>query len=216
MRTRLPPKNQRQPPLSPPNIRSLLSDVPYMCATLGIFITSLGIWFPLVYIQLYLVQHHVDGGLAFYSIAIVNGAGILGRVLGNHLADIYGPFNIYVPCTLITGVTIWSIFGVHNAASAIIVSLLYGFFSGAWLALTVTSLGSLAKLTNEVGMRVGLALALSSFGSMGAAPIQGALLTAGFQWSRPIAFSASLVCGGTCIFAITRILHSKRKESQKV
>lgn len=39
-------------------------------------------------------------------------------------------------------------------------------------------------------MRVGLALALSSFGSMGAAPIQGALLTAGFEWSRPIAFSA--------------------------
>lgn len=58
-------------------------------------------------------------------------------------------------------------------------------------------------------MRVGLALALSSFGSMGAAPIQGALLTAGFEWSRPIAFSAvSLLCFCFYLHYSMRLLES--------
>jgi hypothetical protein len=37
--------------------------------------------------------------------------------------------------------------------------------------------------------RTGIALALGSFGALGSAPIQGALLTTGFLWIRPIAFS---------------------------
>ncbi|KAJ3804240.1 MFS general substrate transporter [Lentinula aff. lateritia] len=179
-------------------------------------ISSMGLYFPLIYIQLYAIQHQVDSDLAFYSIAIMNGASSVGRVLGNHLADIYGPFNIQVPCTLITGATIWAVLGVHNTSSLITISIFYGLASGAWLALAFTALASLAKRTDEVGARVGLALALSSFGSLGAAPIQGALLQANFLWIRPIAFSSSVMCGGTFIFAITRTLQSWRHKSQKV
>ena len=40
-----------------------------------------------------------------------------------------------------------------------------------------------------------MALALSSFGSLGSAPIQGALLTHEFLWKRPIIFS-----GVRCVF----------------
>lgn len=46
------------------------------------------------------------------------------------------------------------------------------------------------SLTTWNRARTGLALALSSFGSLGAAPVQGALLTHDFHWIRPIAFSA--------------------------
>ncbi|KAJ7185466.1 MFS general substrate transporter [Mycena filopes] len=145
---------------------------------------------PVIYIQLYAVQHSVGSGLAFYSLAILNGSSAFGRIAGNHLADVYGPFNLLVISSLLTASTIWGILGVHNTWSLMLVSILYGFFSGAWLSVAIMSLASLARTPDEVGARTGLALALSSVGSLVSAPIQGALLTREFHWIRPIAFSA--------------------------
>lgn len=82
------------------------------------------------YIQLYSIDHNVDMTLSFYSVSqsdtfffirtidicsqlsILNGAGIIGRLIPNYLGDIYGVWNILVPITLITGVSIWAILGM--------------------------------------------------------------------------------------------------------
>ncbi|KAJ7163767.1 MFS general substrate transporter [Mycena filopes] len=215
MRTRLPPRSQR-PNATPPNIKAFFTDAAYMWAVLGALLSSVGFYFPIIYLQLYAVQHSVGSSLAFYSIAILNGSSAFGRVAGNHLADIYGPFNVQVICTLISGGTIWAVLGVHNTWSLVLVSTLYGIFSGAWLGLAFVCLASLAKTKDEVGARTGLALALSSVGSLASAPIQGALLTSEFIWLRPIAFSASMMFAGTICFAVTRVIQSRRLSSSKI
>jgi hypothetical protein len=46
------------------------------------------------------------------QIAILNASSAIGRVLGNYLADLFGPFNVQVPCTLFTGATIFAVLGV--------------------------------------------------------------------------------------------------------
>jgi hypothetical protein len=43
------------------------------------------------------------------KIAIMNGAGGLGRLIATYFADICGPFNLHVMCTLVTAGTIWSV-----------------------------------------------------------------------------------------------------------
>ncbi|KAJ7451634.1 MFS general substrate transporter [Mycena latifolia] len=216
MRTRLPPRSQRPGAAEPPSIKSFLVDAAYMWTVLGALISTLGFYFPVVYLQLYAVQHSVDGSLAFYSISILNGASAFGRVIGNHLADLYGPYNIQVPCGLMTGAMILATLGVHDGASLIVVSVLYGMLSGAWLSLAFAILASLARSHDEVGARIGFALALSGFGALGSAPIQGALLTDKFLWTRPIVFSgASMFVGGAC-FWVTRMMQAKRLGTQKV
>ncbi|KAL0565215.1 hypothetical protein V5O48_016809, partial [Marasmius crinis-equi] len=112
VRTRLPPRKKRRVQTPPPDIKSFLKDPPYMFAILGALLASLGFYFPIIYLQLYSVLHSVDMNLAFYSLAILNGASAVGRVLGNYLADLYGPFNIQVPCTVATGALIWAVLGV--------------------------------------------------------------------------------------------------------
>ncbi|KAJ7078650.1 MFS general substrate transporter [Mycena epipterygia] len=216
MRTRLPPRSKRPGAAAPPSIKTFFVDAAYMWAVLGALISTLGFYFPVIYLQLFAVQHSVDSNLAFYSIAILNGASAFGRVIGNHLADLYGPYNIQVPCGLMTGATIFAVLGVHGRASLIVVSILYGLLSGAWLSLAFSVLAALARSQDEVGARIGLALALSSFGSLGSAPIQGALLTDRFLWTRPIVFSgASMFVGGAC-FWVTRMMQARRLGTQKV
>ncbi|KAJ6549501.1 major facilitator superfamily domain-containing protein [Mycena sp. CBHHK59/15] len=216
MRTRLPPRRKRPDAVEPPSIKTFFTDAAYMWAVLGALISTLGFYFPVIYIQLFAVQHSVDPNLAFYSIAILNGASAFGRVVGNHLADVYGPYNIQVPCGVLTGAVILAVLGIHNGPSLIVVSILYGALSGAWLSLAFSILAALARSQDEVGARIGLALALSSFGSLGSAPIQGALLTHRFLWTRPIVFSGvAMFVGGAC-FAVTRMMQAKRLSSQRV
>ncbi|KAJ7130899.1 major facilitator superfamily domain-containing protein [Mycena filopes] len=216
MRTRLPPRSQRPNAAEQPPITTFFKDTAYMFAVLGALISTLGFYFPIIYLQLFAVQHNVDGNLAFYSIAILNGASAFGRVIGNHLADIYGPYNIQVPCGMMTGATIFAVLGVHNGASLIVVSVLYGLLSGAWLSLAFSILAALARSNDEVGARIGLALALSSFGSLGSGPIQGALLTNDFLWTRPIVFSGASMFVGCVCFWVTRMMQAKRLGTQRV
>ncbi|KAJ6604985.1 MFS general substrate transporter [Mycena sp. CBHHK59/15] len=215
MRTRLPPRSQR-PHAKTPDIKGFFTDVGYMCASIGLLIASVGFYFPVIYIQLLAVQHSVGNDVAFYSIAVVNLSSAFGRVSGNHLADVYGPFNVLLPYTIFTSATIWAVLGIHDKASLVVVSILYGWFSGAWLALAFVAMSSLARSADEVGARTGLALAISSIGSLASAPIQGALLTSNFCWIRPAAFSSSMLLVGAGCFLVTRMLQAQRLGTEKV
>ncbi|KAF8880547.1 major facilitator superfamily domain-containing protein [Infundibulicybe gibba] len=175
-------------PSSLPDVRTFFKDPAYNFTLLGALVTFFGFFFPVVYLQLYAAEHHIDDNLAFYSLSILNASSFVGRILGNFLADIYGPWNLQAPCTLLTGATIWAVLGVHNTTTLVAVSILYGIFSGAWLSLSFAGVASLASSPNEVGYaaRTGLVLGLASIGSLISAPAQGALLTREFFWVRPV------------------------------
>ncbi|KAJ7075609.1 major facilitator superfamily domain-containing protein [Mycena belliarum] len=190
MRTRLPPRSKREGNTPPLDIKSFFVDPAYMLGGLGTFLALLGIYFPVVYIQLYAVQHNLDKNLAFYSVPILNASGGIARVLANHLGDLYGPFNVQVVCSVICGAVIWGMSGVNNGASLVVVSIIYGAASGAFLSLGFACFSSLAKGPEEVGARAGIALALCSIGTLVSTPIQGALLTGAYHWIRPTAFAA--------------------------
>ncbi|KAJ7906291.1 MFS general substrate transporter [Mycena leptocephala] len=209
-------RTRPRPAKAVPDIKSFFSEGAYLFAIVGTLLSTAGVYMPVIYMQLFSVQHSVGSSLAFYSIAIMNGAGAFGRVAATYFADIYGPFNLQVMCTLVTAGTIWAVLGIHNSATLVVVSVMYGIFSGAWLALSIGCLASLARNPDEVGARTGIALALGSFGSLGSAPIQGALLTRDFLWIRPIAFSASVLIASALCFTGMSILASRRHAPQKV
>ncbi|KAJ7827453.1 MFS general substrate transporter [Mycena leptocephala] len=203
-------RTRSRPARAVPDIKSFFNDAAYIWAILGGLLSLAGVYLPVIYMQLFAVQHSVGSSLAFYSIAIMNGSGAFGRVAGTYFADLYGPFDLHVFCTLITAATIWAMLGIHNSATLVLVSVFYGIFSGAWLALSISCLASLARNPEEVGARTGIALALGSFGALGSAPIQGALLTRDFLWIRPVAFSGSIVMVSVVCFVIMSILARKR------
>ncbi|KAJ7902540.1 MFS general substrate transporter [Mycena olivaceomarginata] len=209
MRTRLPPRSKRAA-APKADIKSFFHEATYMWAVVGMFFSLLGLYFPIIYIQLFSVQHAVDSTLAFYSVAMMNIAGAVVRVLANHLGDLFGPFNVQLICSVCCGAIIWAMLSIRNGASLIIISLLYGAFSGAWLSLAFACFASLARTPEEVGARTGIALALVSIGVLVSAPIQGALLRDTFVWINAVAFATTMMFAGAACTAVTRTLRSRQ------
>ncbi|EKM79706.1 hypothetical protein AGABI1DRAFT_121012 [Agaricus bisporus var. burnettii JB137-S8] len=207
-----PPRISRRE--QPVDVASFFHDYVYLWFLFMAVITLLSIYFPSVYLQLYAVDHDIDSTIAFYSLAILNGASIVGRVGGCWLADRYGIWNMTIPTIVGSTVTIWAILGIHSSASLVVISCLYGIFSGAWLAIAISGLVSLARTQNEVGARVGIANAFMSLGCLASGPVQGALLSTKFKWVRPVTFTGTLMISSTVACFIIRMLVSKRKDSQ--
>ncbi|KAJ6603385.1 MFS general substrate transporter [Mycena vulgaris] len=206
MRTRFPRRSQRK---DAPKMISFLTDAPYMWTVLGISIANIGNAFPLTYIQLFAEQHSTSGGVVFYSIAAMNAAGVIGRIAGNYLGDIQGPVKVQAYFTFLAGAMIWAVLGIHNSWSLLLVSVLFGIFSGGWAALSFLCLSSFAKSPSEIGARTGLALVFVGITSLISTPLQGVVLTTRFIWIRPIVFSAVLMFVGALCLVVTLVLRRR-------
>ncbi|KAG9074018.1 hypothetical protein FS749_014467, partial [Ceratobasidium sp. UAMH 11750] len=185
MKTRLPPKTNQ----TPPDIKGIVTHGVFQLTVLGSFLITMGIWFPIFYIQLFAVVHDIDENLAFYSLTILNAASIFGRTIPNLLADKFGIFNVIIPCSAIVGVLVFAMFGVTSVGALIVFSILYGFFSGAFVSLISPMFVALARHMHEVGLRLGFGFGIVGIAALVGTPISGALLTDQNLWYRPIIFA---------------------------
>jgi MFS family permease len=190
----------------------LLSDVSYVLTVAGAFLCLITVYFPTFYIQLYSITNGVSMTPAFYSVAILNAGSVVGRILPNLLADFVGPFNLVIPCVVACGGLMFSLLGIRDAASMAVVSTFYGIFSGAYLALVVAVVASLARSPAEIGQRIGIAFTATSIAALIGTPIAGALLTNDLHWIRAIIFSAVCVLLGAGFFTAARLVHIRERK----
>lgn len=67
-----------------------------------------------------------------YSLAILNGASVFGRIIPNWLADTYGPLTILTPQCFISGILMFCFIPMcKTEAGLILFTILFGFSSGA-------------------------------------------------------------------------------------
>ena len=124
----------------------------------------------------------------------MNSASVFGRILPNFIADKIGPMNIIVPCALMSGVIIFCLIPVTTPASIIVLSVLYGFFSGSFVSLPPTILVHMTENRGLIGTRMGMCFSIVSFGVLIGTPIAGAILTSK-------GFTAMWIYGGSMTIA---------------
>ncbi|CCL98464.1 uncharacterized protein FIBRA_00462 [Fibroporia radiculosa] len=200
------------------SLRAIITDPPFILVALGFFFIMWGLYFPYFYLQLWVNLHGLSGTLAFYTIAILNAASIPGRLTLSLLADQLGLFNVLCSVIVIIGVLVFSMFGVTNTAAVIIFSILYGWFSGSFVALGGATLASLAKSPAEVGLTIGLCYFVGSFASLTGMPIDGALMGTGpvLDWYKAIIFSAVTILAGAGLVTLARMMYATRKGTQRL
>ncbi|EPS94439.1 hypothetical protein FOMPIDRAFT_1134395 [Fomitopsis schrenkii] len=188
----------------------------FLWMSLGYFFTFIGMYFPYFYIQLWTNEHGLSDTLAFYTVAILNASSIFGRTVLNAFAADVGLFNLLLPVNAIMGILVFAMFGVTNTGAVIVFCILYGFFTGAFLSLSPTAIVGMANSPDEIGLRLGLCYCVAAFAFLIGAPIEGALLGPGYQWYRPIIFSAVLLLAGCLFTTFSRAAFAKKKGTQRV
>ncbi|KAK0432023.1 major facilitator superfamily domain-containing protein [Armillaria borealis] len=140
--------------------RHFFTDKAYLAAIAGNFILFLGVYFPTFYLQLNAIEHGVNENLAFYTIALLNGAGAFGRIMPTIIVDRIGVFNSIIPCAIACGVLIFAWVAIINPASIKVFAVLYGFFSGAVISLLGPMIAYLTRNVSEIGARLGVCMVL--------------------------------------------------------
>ncbi|KAL4063341.1 MFS general substrate transporter [Scleroderma citrinum] len=178
----------------------------FTCCVIAYNVTLLGLFVPLIYIDLSGQASGLSPNFTFYLIAIANCASLIGRLSSGILADRYGALNALIPFTLIGGIMsfAWPYVTSH-VVPLVIVTVVYGCSIGAFVSLIPSTPARLGGM-NDAGRRIGMAMTAMAFGAAGGPPLAGAIHTrsGGFE-------AVGLYCGGVivlgCILlAITRYL----------
>ncbi|KAF4166998.1 hypothetical protein CNMCM6936_005784 [Aspergillus lentulus] len=180
---------------------SAFTDVPFMVFTLSLVILFIGNAVLIFYISFYPENRgFTDTSLAFYMAAIFNAGSVLGRIAPNALSDRIGVFNTMVPITLLLGVTVLCMLGVHNAAGMIVEAIVTGFFSGVVVALPPVCFRVLTADKSMIGTRIGQGFAIGGLGLLIGGPSGGAILGK----SEPLDWTGLWVYGGVagCVAGI--------------
>ncbi|EIW68513.1 hypothetical protein TREMEDRAFT_32024 [Tremella mesenterica DSM 1558] len=212
MKPRIPP-NPNAPPR--PSPKQLFSSLPYTLLCAALFFISEGIFFPIFYLQVYAQLHGVSHTLVFYTLAILNAASVFGRLTPNMLADSFGPLNLSFIMSVCSGIIIWAMFGAGTNGGLIVVTILYGFFSGAYVSMMSPALISLAHNFGEIGMRMGMGMLVMSFAALSGTPITGALLDR-YGFYAPIIWSGVCVLVGSALTAASIYFQIRVKGTWKV
>ncbi|KAL0945825.1 hypothetical protein HGRIS_012109 [Hohenbuehelia grisea] len=216
MRTRLPPKPNRNTSL----LRDFLTfsrDAPYVITVFGTMLVICGIYYPIFFLQLNAIKNGISPSLAFYTLAILNGTSVVGRVLPNFLVHRFGVYTVVIPCVVVCAVLNFCTLGIHTAAGTLLFAVLFGFFSGAYIGLFAPMIASLARNDAEMGSRMGICFTFTGIGGLLGTPISGALLTSRFLWWRPIVFAGMCItCGCLCFITTLVLLSRQARERRKL
>jgi MFS family permease len=159
---------------------SAFTDWPYILFVLGCMIGFIGLYVFLFYQSYYALATGItDTSLSFYLVPILNAASMFGRTMPNALSDKTGAFNIIIPGAFICGVLVLCMQATHSAAGIVVLAILFGFFSGVFIALPPVLFVALTKDKSRIGTRIGMGFAIIGFGTLAGGPGGGAILGEG-------------------------------------
>ncbi|KAL3481215.1 major facilitator superfamily domain-containing protein [Aspergillus californicus] len=184
----------------------------FVLFSIGMFLGFLGFYNFLFYVQSYAIDTGiVDNNLGFYLLSMLNAGSTFGRIMPNFIADHTGPLNMLVPASTITAILSFVWIGVHNVPGIIILSVLYGVFSGGFVSLPPVVLASLTKDMHELGTRMGMVFAITSVGLLIGTPIGGAILSNSHSYLGVQLFTGCALTASVTIFLGVRLARTGPK-----
>ena len=219
---------------------SAFKDWPFSLFTLFTMIGFIGLYVMIFYISFFaLATQAASAEMSFYLVPILNVASMLGRTLPNALSDKTGPLNgkfafavgivevlpandailVLVPGVIICSSLTYALIGVRSLAGIVIVTLLYGFFSGVFIALPPVCLVNLTKDKSKVGTRMGMGFAFLGFGVLIGGPGGGSILGAehaDLHWTNLWVYGGTMALASGVLLFVLRLWLTKGKLLVKI
>ncbi|KAK0517480.1 hypothetical protein JMJ35_000635 [Cladonia borealis] len=173
LRTRLPPRK------SGPIVEwSAFKELSYDLFTIGMFLIFWALYFAIYYIGSFGRNIlHISESSSINDLLIINGVGLFGRLIPNHLADrFFGPLNVIIPFAFICGLLLYCWAAVTSPGGLIGFAVTYGLFAAAIQGLFPSVVASLTTDLKKAGVRMGMVFSAISFASLTGPPLGGALI----------------------------------------
>lgn len=109
--------------------------------------------------------------------------------------------------------------GVTSLAGIVIITLLYGFFSGVFIALPPVCFVRLTEDKSKVGTRMGMGFAFVGFGVLAGGPGGGRILgtdLAHLQWTELWVYGGTMTVGSGLLLCVLRFWLSKGRLVAKI
>ncbi|KAH0343492.1 MFS general substrate transporter, partial [Aureobasidium melanogenum] len=211
--------------VKPPKARALIDtsvfkDIPFMVFVVGAMVGFIGLYTVLFYISFFgESKGYTDASMSFYIVPILNAASVFGRTLPNALSDKTGSFNIILPGAAVCSILIFCMIAVDGLASIIVLAVLFGFFSGVFIALPPVCLVALTADKSRIGSRIGMAFAFMGFGTLAGGPGGGAILQnygPKLQWTGLWIYGGVACAVAAAMFTVVRMMKAGGKLMVKV
>ncbi|KAF1848111.1 MFS general substrate transporter [Cucurbitaria berberidis CBS 394.84] len=150
-------------------------DLPYSVFVVAFTLFVASSFVPFFFIQEYALQLGVSKDMAFNLLSIMNAANIFGRFVPNYIADRYGGVNTLLPLSIACIITLCLLPLAQTVSSLIAISIVYGFLSGGVIIIPGPTITDLSPSKAEMGVRLGLAYLVASFGGLLGNPLMGAI-----------------------------------------
>ncbi|KAK4545574.1 hypothetical protein LTR36_002924 [Oleoguttula mirabilis] len=190
---------------------SAFTDGPFMLFVLGCGVGFIGLYVGIFYLSFFGQATGItDASLSFYLVPILNAGSVFGRTLPNWLSDKIGPLNVIAPGAFMVGIVLLCNIAVHNVGGIVVTVVLFGFFSGIFIALPPVLFVGLTKDKSKVGTRIGMGFALVGCGVLAGGPGGGAILQRKGSANSDLDWTGTWVFGGVCAIAAGVILMALR------
>ncbi|KAF3054132.1 hypothetical protein E8E11_011867 [Didymella keratinophila] len=186
---------------------SAFKEPPYSLFLLGIFLIGLGQYFAFYYISSFAVDVlDVPYATSVNVLLVLNGVGILGRLVPSYFADKYvGPYNVLIPACFVSSIVLFFWPLVHSESGLYGWAVCYGFFVAGFQGIFPAVLTTLTKDMSRVGTRNGMGFAIMGVGTLVGPPIAGALIQSyGGSYLAAQMFGGATVWIGSCVLVIGR------------
>ncbi|EFX03873.1 major facilitator superfamily transporter monocarboxylate [Grosmannia clavigera kw1407] len=145
---------------------------------------------------------------------VVNGVGIIGRVLPNYIADRYGVLNLFLIVGALCGIIALCWTAVDSQGGLYAWAAVYGIFAGGVQSLFPAGLTSLTTDLSKSGVRMGMVFTINSFATLTGSPIAGAIISSkGGSYTGAQVFTGVTLLVGTCFIFAAKMVLSRQHES---
>ena len=148
---------------------------------------------------------------------LVNGVGVIARLLPGYFADRFGQLNTLAPLTYCFAIVAWSWLAVRTTTGLYVFVCVYGFAAALCQCLLPPTVASLTDDLSKIGTRLGMIFACMGVSALTGPPIGGALIAAdGGSYVPAQVWAAGACTIGAIVNTFVRMTRAKWKWKVKV
>jgi MFS family permease len=183
-------------------------EMPYLLFAVGMFLNFWGLYVAFFYVGSF--SRNIVGAsetTSIYLLILMNGVGIVGRLVPNLLADQFtGPLNILIPFSCATAIVAYCWPAAHDMSGLWTFATVYGLFAAGIQSLFPATLSTLTTDLKKTGVRMGMVLSIVAVAALIGSPIAGALVsTDGGEYLYAQMFMGSAIIAGTVVLIGARV-----------